>query len=197
MFAYCGNNPINKVDPTGEFAISLGMILFATLCVTVVATATIYVASQSRPIASPGPSIGISIPRRNYPSISLPKNKSKSQLNAKAKAKDAVTSLPKRDNRKGSTYYHATGLENVAKIKSTGKLIGSSTEYGFVYAWRALPNLKAVKNSGFRATDNIVIISFKTVAAFEPDKTLESQAYGPLRSVLPGPISVWDVNIVS
>lgn len=96
MFAYCGNNPINKVDPTGEFAISLGMVLFATLCVTVVATATIYVASQSRPIASPGSSIGISIPRRNYPSISLPKIQQKSMDNTKDKAvpKTALPSLP-------------------------------------------------------------------------------------------------------
>lgn len=76
-------------------------------------------------------------------------------------------------------------------------MIGSNWEGGYVYAWKSKPSRYAIKNSG--ATNTGVIISFKTNTTFVNDTGIDNpkvQVYGPVVSARPGPIMVWDVQIV-
>lgn len=75
-------------------------------------------------------------------------------------------------------------------------MYGNKFEGGHVFAWRMKPNKYAIKNSGAHYG---VIISFKTNATFMTDSGITNskvQKYGPVVSVMPGPIAVWDVQIV-
>ena len=75
-------------------------------------------------------------------------------------------------------------------------MTGSSWEGGYVYAWRTKPDKYAIENSGAHFG---VTISFKTNASFTRDTGIDDPAvamYGPVVSATPGPIVVWDVNIV-
>lgn len=96
----------------------------------------------------------------------------------------------------GSTYYHVTTPENASSIMSSGIMTGSNWEGGYVFAWRNRPNKHAIKNSGASFG---TIISFKTNVPFVNDNGIEDpliQKFGPVKSFLPGPITVWDVQIV-
>ena len=73
---------------------------------------------------------------------------------------------------------------------------GSVWEGGYVFAWRKKPSEYAVKNSGAHLG---VIISFKTNAVFVDDIGIANtkvKKFLPVRSIVPGPIYVWDVKIV-
>ena len=79
---------------------------------------------------------------------------------------------------------------------STGIMTGSSWEGGHVYAWKTKPSKYAIENSGAHKG---VTISFKTNASFSMDMGISDpkvQMYGPVVSNSPGPIVVWDVQIV-
>ena len=107
--------------------------------------------------------------------------------------KDIAIPTPKP---RGNTYYHVTTPENAASIISTGVMYGNKFEGGHVFAWRMKPNKYAIKNSGAHYG---VIISFKTNTTFMTDSGITNskvQKYGPVVSVMPGPIAVWDVQIV-
>ena len=81
-------------------------------------------------------------------------------------------------------------------IKGSGMMIGDTWEGGFVYAWKTQPNKYAIKNSGAHFG---VILSFKTNATFSMDTGIvdpKVQMYGPVVSNFPGPIYVWDVQIL-
>ena len=85
-----------------------------------------------------------------------------------------------------------TTPENAASIISTGVMYGNKFEGAHIFAWR----MKPIKNSGAHYG---VIISFKTNATFMTDSGITNskvQKYGPVVSVMPGPIAVWDVQIV-
>ena len=76
-------------------------------------------------------------------------------------------------------------------------MIGSNWEGNYVYAWKSKPSRYAIENSG--ATNTEVIISFKTNATFVNDTGIDNprvQVYGPVVSARPGPIMVWDVQLV-
>ena len=88
MFAYCGNDPVNKCDPNGRF------FLTATICgvaiwkigLAIIASVALIVAADS--IAKNPPSI---------PSISLPKTNSKPKTDSKAK--ESAQAIPKKTPR--------------------------------------------------------------------------------------------------
>ncbi len=187
MFAYCGNDPVNKCDPNGRF------FLTATICgvaiwkigLAIIASVALIVAADS--IAKNPPSI---------PSISLPKTNSKPKTDSKPKAgtKEKDITAPPPSN--GKTYYHVTTPNNAAAIIATGVMTGSKWESGYIYAWKANPNKYAIENSGAHMG---VTISFKTNASFVMDTGITDpkvQMYGPMVSTTPGPIVVWDVQIV-
>lgn len=97
---------------------------------------------------------------------------------------------------KVTTYYHVTTPENAASIIASGVMTGSSWEGGYVYAWLKQPNMYAIKNSGAHMG---VIISFETTACFTMDTGIDDPkvlAYGPVVSVIPSPIVVWNAKIV-
>lgn len=104
--------------------------------------------------------------------------------------------LPVPPQGKGKTYYHVTTPENAAKIATSGMMSGGKWEGGYIYAWKVKPNRYASENSGAHLG---VTISFKTSAVFVDDIGIEYQkvkAFGPVVTALPGPILVWDVQIV-
>ena len=79
---------------------------------------------------------------------------------------------------------------------ATGVMTGNKWEGGYVYAWKINPSEYAIKNSGARMG---VTISFKTSASFARDNGIEDpkvRMYVPVVSTMPGPIVVWDVQIV-
>ena len=109
----------------------------------------------------------------------------------KVEEKEEVITVP---NENGTTYYHVTTPEAAASIASSGIMIGSAWEGGYVYAWKFKPNNYAIKNSGAHQG---VVISFKTNAVFSPDPGIidpKIRIFAPVRAS--GPIQVWDVKIM-
>ena len=87
-------------------------------------------------------------------------------------------------------------MENAILIKNSGVMFGSNWEAGCVCAWKLKPSKYAILNSGASFG---VVISFKTNAQFIKDWGIEDPEivkYGPVRTLIPGPIAVWDVEIV-
>lgn len=187
MFAYCGNQPVDRCDQTGnrwEVAEGgyggggggAGLLIIITAAAATTATAP----------ALPGIVSGIKTASSSI----------YQRIKDKIRSQDLATTNNKRDS-SGSTYYHATSYENAMSIISTGQLQGSSWENGYIYAWKTKPTIRALKLSGAGKTD--VIISFKTNAAFENDPGIIDPyvlKYGPVQSVFKGPILVWDVEFI-
>ena len=195
MFAYCGNNPVNRIDPTGKFFTAIIAAAIAKLTTdTVIMIGALAVLGLGLVIIAQGMSETIAQQPTTYPDIfdkPIDQAQEKEEEKEVEKVKDGK--LPS-DN--SQTYYHITTLENALNIYSTGTMYGSSYEGGRVYAWRMKPDKYAVKNSGAHQG---VIISFKTNASFEQDSGIYDPRvtkYGPVVSSRPGPIYVWDVKIV-
>ena len=205
MFAYCGNSPVNHIDPTGQFwseiwefaktafsemgkAIGVMSPAYAGCGGAVVVDGPLpfgdVVAVVGAALLTVG-AIGYGIYQAaQAPSISVPK----------VEEKDAVIPAPPPSN--GDTYYHVTTPENAAAIMATGVMTGSKWEGEYVYAWKTKPSKYAIENSGAHTG---VIISFKTSTSFVMDTGITDpkvQMYGPVVSTVPGPIVVWDVQIV-
>ena len=198
LFAYCLNNPTNYSDPSGNMVPAIAIIegLLQAAAVALIAILTYqaiayYLQTPSGQIFTQSIAdamAGVADSIRNFAS-------SKSQEEEKENEKDIA--LPSRRN-SGQTYYHVTTSENALSIKMTGTLIGSSYEGGYVFAWKSYPNKYAIKRSGAHNKGS-VIISFKTNAAFQRDTGISDpkvQRFQPVRSVLRGPVYVWDVQIV-
>ena len=188
LFAYCDNSPVNKVDSTGKAAV---ISTFAVTACIVDFSALLLIAMM--------PHAQISLPSSPSPALPKPniaqarKDKASDSL-AKIDEKDAVDFENRR--RDGQTYYHFTTAESAATIQLTGLMYGNSWEGGFVFAWREMPDAYVRKLCG--AHDG-VLISFKTIAAFEDEHGIDIErvnAFKPVRSVFRGPINVWDVKVV-
>ena len=177
MYSYCVFNPVNMVDPTGEeaVAIAIGGIAFAFISAAMVLT-------------QPQVQQGISN------SIDSVVNDILSKVSAKSRASEKDVALP--PSQLGTTYYHVTTMENAATIVTNGVLNGSKWEGGYVYAWKNKPDKYAINNSGAHKG---VILSFKTASSFVPDRGIKDPAvllYGPVVSAAPGPVIIWDIQIV-
>ena len=188
LFAYCDNSPVNKVDSTGKAAV---ISTYAVTACIVDFSALLLIAMM--------PHAQISLPSSPSPALPKPniaqarKDKASDSL-AKIDEKDAVDFENRR--RDGQTYYHFTTAESAATIQLTGLMYGNSWEGGFVFAWREMPDAYVRKLCG--AHDG-VLISFKTIAAFEDEHGIDIErvnAFKPVRSVFRGPINVWDVKVV-
>ena len=189
MFAYCGNCPVNYSDTAGTMknddmggggyaSGGCGDLLAALLAYLAAASA-----AQETASTTPQTWQMSAAARESY--LSSIRNKVKS----------ISATLPK-DNDDGQIYYHVTTKENAMNIINTGKMYGSSQEAGYVYAWKYYPSKKARKLSGAHTG---VVISFRTNASFERDPGIVNPCvltYGSLQSVFPGPITVWDVQIL-
>ena len=184
MFTYCLNNPVNMYDPNGCFGISIGIgkIIAAAVAFVVVAV-LVYVAIEAITQNPP------SLPTIALPTIPWPSTEEKDDTDVKEKD---ITIPPSN----GTTYYHVTTQDNAEAIMTTGIMTGSKWESGYVYAWKTNPSKYAIENSGAHMG---VTISFKTSASFVMDTGVTDpkvQMYGPVVSTVPGPIVVWDVQIV-
>ena len=203
MFAYCGNNPVNRKDPTGHFWSELwefAKTAFSEIGKTISNLAPAYTGCGSV-AALDGPlPFGDAFAIAGAAALTLGAVGygiyQASKANAeKSEAKGKAVAIPQKNNN-GTTYYHVTTPTNAAAIKASGVMTGSSWEGGYVFAWRMRPSQYAIKNSG---ADLGVIISFKTRASFSRDKGIEDPKvalYLPVVSNFPGPIAVWDVEIV-
>ena len=197
MFAYCGNEPVNRTDSTGCFWEYLGS-LFKEAAPVYAGCATAAAADGPLPfgdiialataavltVGVLGQAVYDASFRRSIP-ISA------------TKEKEIVSAKPPHDKSGGQVYYHVTSAQNAAIIMSTGVMLGSKWEAGYVFAWKAKPSKWAIKFSG--AYSSNVIISFKTQASFVADTGIENpkvKQYFPVVSARPGPIYVWDVQIV-
>ena len=93
MFAFCENNPVNKSDLTGDFAVPaavLGGIALWKIGVAVATAAAVLVATYvvADTLAKNPPT---------FPSISVPKIKVRPKAEIKDKTKDIAPSRPRRD----------------------------------------------------------------------------------------------------
>ena len=209
LFAYCGNNPVNRVDYGGNFFAELWD--FAQAAASEIGKAIgvmspayagcggVAVADGPLPFGDIAAISGAALITVGaigygiYQAATAPAPIAIPEIKLEVKEKDGV--LPGKP-RKGLTYYHVTTPENVAAIMSTGVMKGSIWEGGHVFAWTKKPNSYAIKNSGAHFG---TIISFKTNAHFIPDKGITDPAvskYGPVISFRSGPITVWDIRIV-
>ena len=198
MYAYCGNNPISRVDHTGAF----WQELWASFTQTLQQAKSYFVmaagfSQTDTPAIGPADLVSsamivggmlVCFGIAAYNTVTAPASISKSEEKS-----EAIPVFPKNN---GTVYYHITTPENAASIKATGVMTGSEWEGGYVYAWKTKPNKYAIENSGAHQG---VVISFKTNAAFVVDMGITDfrvQMFGPVVSVVPGPIIVWDVQIV-
>ena len=203
MFAYCGNNPVNRVDHTGqfwseiwEFAKDVATEIrkaMGTMSPAYAGLGGVAIADGPLPFGDAVAGVGFAVVTlfsiawginraTHTPSISVPKVEEKD-----------VTAPPPSN---GVTYYHVTTPDNAIAIMTSGVMTGSKWESGYVYAWKKKPNKYAIENSGAHMG---VTISFKTSASFVMDTGITDpkvQKYGPVVSAAPGPIVVWDVQIV-
>ena len=94
MFAYCENNPVNKFDPTGNFALTatLGGIALWKIGGLIIGAVTALVIADT--VAKNPPSL---------PSISLPKIESKSESDSDTK--DLAPAIPKDSTKKETVIY--------------------------------------------------------------------------------------------
>ena len=183
LFAYCENNPVHRYDPTGKVVITATICGIAVWKIGAIALAGViaYVATDTLVKNPPV-----------FPSISLPKIEAKQKV--ETKEKDII--IPDKQPKLGTTYYHVTTPEKAAAIIATRTMIGSPWEGGYVYAWKQKPSEYAAKNSGAHQG---VIISFTTTTAYTIDQGISDPKilmYGPVVSLIPGPILVGDVQIV-
>ncbi len=198
LYAYCGNNPVNRSDPSGAFWSELWESIkqsFSYLAPAYGACGGVALSDGPLPfgdILAIGAAAILTVGALGYgfyqavqaPSTSVPKVEEKEEV------------IPSKPSRGGKTYYHVTTPENATLIKTTGIMTGSSWEGGYVFAWEDKPNKYAIENSGARQG---VVISFKTSASFVDDKGIldpKVTKYNPVVSAAPGPITVWDVQIV-
>lgn len=88
MFAYCENNPVNKFDPTGDFAFAatLGGIALWKIAVALLGTVTVF--GMANAIIKNPP---------KFPAISIPKIEAKPKAKVKDKAKGIAPPKPRRD----------------------------------------------------------------------------------------------------
>ena len=180
MYAYCENDPVNRVDSDGEFAIAIGVGVTTALKILGGAAATVMLVDTLNDVC-----------QDVYEMATHAKKKSLSK--AESKEKD-ITINPKFS---APTYYHVTTMDNALKIKSSMTMFGNKWEAGLIHAWRIHPSKKALKQSGAHFG---VIISFKTNTAFVKDLGIsdntEAGRHLPVVSARPGPIAVWDVQIL-
>ncbi len=204
LFNYCSNNPVNFADPTGyltgieeAFVITL-LYLFFSYTVTAlaggVATTLPPIEIPSFPVVEYPP---IEVPVYNPPASDYSQSISQSiSIGRDIAAEQEQTASSDRSNPKGSLYYHVTTYENAMLIMASQALLPRSYEGGYVYAWRLKPTKGAVKFAGL-GTKGQVIISFRTNAAFERDPGVDhpySTRFLPVRSVLQGRVTIWDIN---
>ena len=200
MFAYCGNNPVSRIDSEGTFFLEL--LLGASLAkivigaVAALGTATILslpevqkgLSEFSEAVVTGVENIGSAITDAFSSSSTI------AQSDSKAESKDIALPMPPPGP--STTYYHSTTAEVAAIIMSTNTMLGSPWEGGFVFAWKQKPNKYAIDNSGAHTG---VIIAFETTAPFTQDPGIDDpkvNVFGPVRSCYPGPISVRNVRIV-
>ena len=88
MFVYCENNPLNKFDPTGNFAITatLGGIALWKIGVAIIGAITALIVGDTLVKNPP-----------TFPTISIPKKETTPGSEAKEKTKDIVSPKPRRD----------------------------------------------------------------------------------------------------
>ena len=178
MYAYCGNNPVNYIDSDGEFPVAIGAGVATVAAVAALCALAAEAASE--------------VCEDVYRFIAKSKTKSFSETDSKEKEIEVTgnsrSTIP--------TYYQITTMDNALKIKSSNTLLGNKWEAGLIYAWRKYPNRYAQKYSGAHFG---VIISFKTSTAFISDTGIKDpkvRSCGPVVSTRPGPIAVWDVQIL-
>ena len=187
MYAYCDNNPVMYVDPTGEFFLTTTICGVALWKIGLAAVGVLTVAYVEYTLVH-NPS--------NVPSIPTLRERSRLNLIPKIKEREKEATLPPTSSSE-KTYFHVTTMENAMSIMSTGIMRGSDFEGGYVFAWRIYPNKYAIQNSGAR--EGSVIIAFETNAAFASDPGIKDpkiRKYLPVRSVFPGSIYVKNVRIV-
>ena len=179
MYAYCGNNPVNYIDSDGEFPVAIGAGVATVAAIAALCALAAEAASE--------------VYEDVYRFIAKSKTKSFSETDSKEKEIEVTgNSRPT-----APTYYHVTTMENALAIQASKIMQGNKWEAGLVHAWRLYPSKKALKQSGAHFG---VIISFKTNTAFVRDLGIDANTEAgrhlPVVSARPGPIAVWDVQIL-
>ena len=207
MFVYCGNNSVGRVDITGAFWQEIIWFVDTSIAEAAKAIGTLSpayagclgIAAVDGPvpfgdILGLGISALLTVAALDYgvykaaAAMVIPIRRDEEKEETKEDVVAETSNIRKR-------YYHVTTPDAAAVISATGMMIGSGWEGGHIYAWLKKPSQEAIEVSGAHFG---VIISFSTDVLFVPDMGVEdmvAQSYGPIVTILPGPIFVWDVEI--
>ena len=194
MFAYCGNNPIVRADPTGSAAVVDDVVIgIIIVCVFLLASTETALYSQA--------------PTWGNNALQIPDNRQKNKIlpfppilpSPRKNPQPAPAPKPKQEEpkrKKGTVYYHVTSRENAILIICSGQLIGSKQEAGHVFAFRSLPSKKAAMQAGLR--DAEVAVRFVSSRSFMADTTVDRSLlpYGPVVSCAPGPLGINSPTLV-
>ena len=209
MFAYCGNNPVNRVDPTGtswegvwnflktaydEIRNNMSGLSYAYAgCGGIAVSDGPLIIGDLIGLAGAGLLTLGAIGKGIYQAAKAP-------AVSETDEKENMVAATQSQTSRGKTYYHVTTIENAYSIIASGIMIGSPWEGQYVFAWERIPSKKAIKNSGVNIKlKKAVILSFETHYPFIKDIGISdpvASLYKPVRSFLPIPVIVSNVHIV-
>ena len=180
VFAYCMNNPVNMIDPTGNrgfFNWLEQAVLEASVFIYV--TTQVFCEGIKDSIVE-----GISGLFKSTPIVD--------------KVAQAETVNPQISTAASKVYYQSTSKTIAQKlVKSHTPELGGAArqEAGHVFAFNTLPTLKQATQSGARFTETL--IKFQTNSSFQRDETVEDCLKNIARvSSRPGPIKIFNVKEV-
>ena len=161
MFAYCGNNPVNNFDPSGEAFLSLLTAAAAAICAVVVVCVVAVVTSQ----------IVDALPKNlpASPSISLPKENKKPKSDSKAK--DVAPAVPK-DPPKEETVIYRYGGTNPGNLTPKEKDKDSGLSFSTIpKPGAAMTTIEALNATGIvhEVQDNAYHVTVRPVGASVED----------------------------
>ena len=161
MFAYCGNNPVNNFDPSGEAFLSFLTAAAAAICAVVVVCVVAVVTSQ----------IVDALPKNlpASPSISLPKANKKPKSDSKAK--DVAPAVPK-DPPKEETVIYRYGGTNPGNLTPKEKDKDSGLSFSTIpKPGAAMTTIEALNETGivYAIQDNAYHVTVRPVGASVED----------------------------
>jgi len=208
-YLYANANPVMNVDPSGYFAMAAGLAVssiidaeqraYDAFCIAVgmaLITALNQTLIQYRSQIS---ELVFNMAEDTEGSLDWSISDWWERLKEKIRSKSDAIDIDATGERKegDQLYYHATTLNTAIIIMASMTLMGSPWEGGYVFAWRRMPNRKALNLSGAKSAE--VIVAFSTFAAFNDDWGITDKyvmQFQPVCSCFPGPVRANKVVIM-
>ncbi len=217
LYAYCRNNPVSYVDPSGNICGRRANTLMDNVLSGKALTRKErrQLSARLRDEARNGTisDKGRNVARQMGIDINLPRNRQDAQSNITVTIRNDVNSdrdeislstIDSEDSKEEldsyKVYYHVTTQENAEKIISSGKLGKANNSWECrVFAWNQQPTKKQASIAGI-GKEAQTVIRFSTNASFELDKGNADKKIGKIVvQTTDGqriPISIKDAEIV-